>query len=95
MRPHQLGNIYDAVGNIDRALQHYRETIRYDELAGNLHGAATTRYNVATTLANAGRLADARDYAYAALRNFETFGDRAAADIQKTKELIAWIEQQM
>ena len=51
--------------------------------------------NVALALVRAGRLADAREYAHAALRNYQTYGDRAAADIQETQELIAEIEGEM
>ena len=91
----QLGIIYAEAGDFDRALPHWRECIRYDEAAGNLYGAAQTRYNVARALAQADRLADAREYAYAALRNYQTYGDRAAADIQETQGLIDWIEQRM
>ena len=91
----QLGNIYDDVGDLDRALSHYREAIRHNEGTGNLYAAAQTRLNVALTLRDAGRLADAREYAYAALRNYQTYGDRAAADIQETQGLIAEIERVM
>jgi tetratricopeptide (TPR) repeat protein len=89
----QLGIIYHDAGDLDRALSHYRESIRYEEMQGNLYGAAETRRNVALTLAQAGRLADAREYAQAALRNFQTYGDRAVEDIQKTQGLIADIEE--
>jgi tetratricopeptide (TPR) repeat protein len=89
----QLGLTYYDAGDLNRALTHYRESIRYEEVQGDLYGAAQTRGNVAITLANAGRLADAREYAYAALRNFQTYGDRAAEDIQKTQDLIADIER--
>lgn len=88
-----LGVIYDDAGDLDRALQHYREAIRYKEGAGNRYSAARTRRNIAIALAQAGRLADARDYAHAALRDYETYGTGAAAEVQKTKELIALIEQ--
>ncbi len=91
----QLGFIYDDAGDIDRALIHYRECIRYDEAGGNLYGAAQTRFNVAIALAKAGRLADAREYALAALRNFETYGERAAAEIEEARRLVAWIEKKM
>ena len=91
----QLGNIYKDAGDLDRALPHYREAIRYFEAAGNLYHAAVARFNVALALRDAGRLADAREYALAALRNFQTYGDRAAAEIQKTQRLIDWIEQKM
>ncbi|MGB2985070.1 MAG: tetratricopeptide repeat protein [Phycisphaerae bacterium] len=89
----QLGMIYNNVGDIDRALPHYRESIRYFEAAGDLYHAATARYYVALALAQSGRLPDAREYALAALRNFETYGDAAAQDIQKTQQLIAKIDQ--
>jgi tetratricopeptide (TPR) repeat protein len=89
----QLGNIYQDAGDLDRALTHYRESIRYKEGAGNLYGAALTRFNVALALRNAGRLDDALEYAQAALRNYSTFGDRAAEETQKTQRLIAAIEQ--
>ncbi len=58
----------------------------------DLYGAGQTRFNVAVTLAQAGRFADAREYAYAALRNYETFGERAMKEIEETRRLIAWIE---
>jgi tetratricopeptide (TPR) repeat protein len=91
----QLGNIYLAAGDIDRALPHYREAIRYAELVGDLYRAGTRRFNVAVTLYQANRLADARDYAQAALRNYEDFGPAAAADIEKTRRWLADIERAM
>jgi len=91
----QLGNIYDDAGDLDRALPHYRDAIRYAESGNNLYEAARTRLNVAVALMNAGRLSDAVEYARAALRNFETYGQAAAAEIQKTQQLLAKIEQAM
>ncbi|MBK7177926.1 MAG: hypothetical protein IPH82_12190 [Chloroflexi bacterium] len=40
-----------------------------------------------------GRLPDARAYAEAALRNFQVYGPRAAADIEKTQRLLQAIVQ--
>jgi len=91
----QLGNIHDDTGDLDRALPHYRESIRYEEMQGNLYGAAQTRFNVALALRDAGRLTDAREYAAAALRNYQTYGDRAAAEMQQMQGLIDWIERAM
>jgi tetratricopeptide (TPR) repeat protein len=91
----QLGIIYQNAGNLDRALSHYRESIRYEEIQGNLYGAAQARLGIALALARAGRLADALEYARAALSNFETYGEGAAEAIQRTQELIAQIEQDM
>lgn len=91
----QLGNIYRDAGDLDRALHHYREGIGYDEASDNFYGAGQTRGNVARALRDAGRLADAREYAHAALRNFEGYGEGAAADIERTRGLIGEIESLM
>jgi len=88
----QLGNIYGDAGDLDRSLSHSREAIRYQEAQGNPYGASLTRRNVAVHLAQAGRRADALEYARAALRGFESYGERAAAEIEKTRRLIADIE---
>ncbi len=88
----QLGLIYIHVGDLERALHHFNEDIRYDEMAGNLYGAGQTRCNVAATLAMQGRFDEALLYARAALRNFESYVGRAAEDEQKTRELIQAIE---
>ena len=90
-----LGNIHAGAGDAARALTHRREAIRNFEAAGNLYYAAQARRDVAIGLAQAGHLGDAREYAYAALRNFQTYDDRAAAEIQKTQGLIAEIEEAM
>jgi len=90
---HQLGIIYRSAGDLDQALPHYRESIRYEERQGNLYGAAQTRFNVARALVGAGRFADALLYAQAARRNYETYDDRAAEEIQRTQRLIEEIEK--
>jgi len=71
---------------------HYQESMRLRERQNYLYGAAMSRFCVALALSNAGRLADARAYALAALRNFETYGDRAADRIQQTQNLLAQID---
>jgi tetratricopeptide (TPR) repeat protein len=90
---HQLGVIYMNAGKLDSALAHCRESLGYDESAGNLYGAAQTRRNVARLLASRGRFADAREYTVAALRNFQTFGEGAKDMVLKALELIAWIDE--
>jgi hypothetical protein len=65
------------------------------EAAGDLYRAAASRFNVALALRDADRLPDARAYAEAALRNYQTYGDRAAEDIQDTQRLIAAIEERL
>jgi len=91
----QLGQIYCHAGDIDRALPHFRDSIRYMETQGDVYGAAQIRYNVAVALFRANRLPDALEYARAALRNFESFGPRAADKIAQTRQLIAAIESAM
>ena len=74
----QLGVIFRRAGDLDRAVQHYQQNIRYSEQAGDIFGAGQTRFNVAFALLQAERFDDARAYAEAALANFQSFGDRAA-----------------
>jgi len=90
-----LGTIYAVTGDIDRALHHYQQDIRYCELGDDIFGAGQTRRSAAITLVQADRMVDARAYAEAALANFRTFGDRAAAEIQQALQLIAHIDQAM
>jgi tetratricopeptide (TPR) repeat protein len=89
----QIGSTYDEVGNLDQALRHWRESIRYEEVAGHHYGAGRTRYNIALALANHGRLDEALIYARAALADFEPYGAGAAADIEDAQRLIAGIER--
>ncbi len=91
----QLGLTYERAGDLDRALPHFREAIRYWEAAGDLYNAGNARFNVAIALARAGRLPDALEYARAALRNFEPYGQGAAEMIRRARELIAEIEGEM
>jgi tetratricopeptide (TPR) repeat protein len=88
-----LGAIYRNAGQTEQAVAHYREAIRYDEQAGNLYGAATTRYNVALAYAQAGRFEDALLFARAALANFEQFGPAAADRVERARGLVAEYEQ--
>jgi tetratricopeptide (TPR) repeat protein len=92
---HQLGLIYADAGQLEVALRHWQESIRYQEAAGNRYGAAQTRANVGAALAQRGRLGDGLLWAQAALRDYQSFGDRAAANIAQTQQLIAAIEQAM
>jgi tetratricopeptide (TPR) repeat protein len=91
----QLGNIYQNVGDVERALHHYRQCIRYGEEVGDAFGTGLTRYNVAVALLEAGRHSDARAYAEAALANFQIFGDRAASEIDHAQRLVSTIDQRM
>ena len=80
------------MGQLERALQHYQESIRHAESASEFYGAAQTRFNVALALFYVSRFDDAREYARTALRNFQTFGASAKDDVLKTLDLIAKID---
>ncbi|HEX3126093.1 MAG TPA: tetratricopeptide repeat protein, partial [Thermoanaerobaculia bacterium] len=86
-----LGVIYRSAGDLDRAVQHYREAVRRLEQGGDIFHAAQTRFNVAVALLNAGRRENALEYAEAALRGFEPYGEGAMKEIAETRRLIAAI----
>jgi len=91
---YKRGQIYVDAGEEDHAMQHYQRAIRYFEDAGNTLNAGHARLNGAFALLRAARAKDARAYAEAAIANYRSFGDRAAAYIEKAEELIANAEQQ-
>lgn len=89
---HQLGNTYQHLREFREAKAHYDMSIRYQETQGNVFGAGEARRNVAIMFANTGQFTNALLYAEAALRNFETYGEHATENIEKTKGLIAYTE---
>jgi tetratricopeptide (TPR) repeat protein len=91
----QLGQIYGELDDFDRALRHYRDSIRFREASGDRYGAAHTRFSVATDLAQRGRFSDALEYARTARAGFSSFGSGAAGELQQTQELIHMIEEDL
>ena len=91
---HQLGIIYSAAGAADEALQHYRQSIQYEEQQDNGYGAGQSRYMAATTLVRAGRYREALLYARATLRDFEAVGIGATEEAEDARRLIALLEQE-
>jgi tetratricopeptide (TPR) repeat protein len=89
----QLGNIYDSAGQVDTARKHYQESVRHKEESGDRFGAGQTRYNVAAMLVDDGRYRDALLWAQAALRDFQSYDDRAAAEVARTQEMIVIIDR--
>jgi tetratricopeptide (TPR) repeat protein len=87
----QLGIVYAEAGQIDVALHHYRESIRYCEAMQDRFAAGQTRYNAALGLANAGRFADAREWAQSALRDYQAC-ENADQEVLRTLKLLGWIE---
>lgn len=99
-----LANLYTAVGQFESARDHYELDARYEEKVGNHFGAGQTRFNIAVMYARAaGReeqpspqrafMLRARAYAEAALRDFQQYQGRAAADEAKSQNLIDLINQ--
>ena len=91
----QLGHVSYSLGDIDRALPHYREAIRCDELHGNTFGAAQTRFNVAIALRDVDRLGEARKFARAAQQDLQSLGPSAAGLLERCNKLIANIEERL
>ena len=91
----QLGSIFSEAGYVDRARTHYQEAIRYEEIQGNVYGAARSRFNLASTLRKAGQLPEALLYAQAALQKFCASDVQATAEIERTQKLIARLEQEI
>ena len=102
----QLGNLYQQVGQTEQAREHYEKAAQCFEQSGNRHSAGATRFNMDVMyLQSASQdstpsdrvllLRRARTYAEAALRDFQHYEGRAAADEAKTQQLIAHIDQQL
>ncbi len=87
----QLGEFYRLAGDIGSALSYFRQAIQLFEEAGDLYWATATRFNIALVFSNTGRRADALEYAEAALRGFESYGEGAAEEIEEARGLIAAI----
>lgn len=101
-----LGILYKNVGQMEPAQEHFEKAAQYYGQCGDRHAAGETRYNMALMYAQAaGRektparqrdgLLRAQAYAQAALRDYQHYKGRAAADEANTQRLIDKIEQQL
>lgn len=91
----QLGIIYAQAGNLQQGLDNWQQGIALFESIGNLFEAGKHRRNISVFLIQDNRLSDALLYARAALRNFESYGGRAKDMEDRTKGLIAAIEEHL
>jgi tetratricopeptide (TPR) repeat protein len=100
----QLGVLYAEVGRTEPAREHFEKTAQYFEQTGNRYHAGTTRCNMAVMYLQAARreaapsrqrdlLHRAQAYAQAALRDYQHYQGRAAADEAKAQQLLADITQ--
>jgi len=87
----QLGKIYNDAQQADAALLHYRESVRYKDAMQDHFGAGRTRENAARALGGASRFADAREWAQAALRDFQA-SNNADQEVVDTLKLLEQIE---
>ena len=102
----QLGSFYDDVGQTELAREHFEKAAQYFEKSGNRHDAGKTRFSIAIMYTRAvGReetparkrdtLLRARAYAQAAVRDFQHYDGRAAADEADVQRLIDEIAQDL
>ncbi len=100
----QLGNFYDDVSQTEQARDHYERAAQTFEQTGDRHGAGQTRGNMGNMYAQASGREESRErqrdlllraqaYAEAALRDFQHYQGRAAADEAKAQQLIDDIHQ--
>lgn len=90
----QYGHASYSMGDIDRALPHYREAIRFDQLQGNTFGAAKTRFNLAIALRDVGRLGEARRYAVAAFGELRKVSGPISEDLlDRARRLVLSLEE--
>ena len=105
---HQLGKLYADVGQTERAREHYEKTAHYFEQTGDRYNAGGVRFNMAVMYGNAagreaapphGRQRDllrrAQAYALAALRDFQHYQGRAAAEEAKAQGLLEKIQEEL
>ena len=90
------GHVSYSLGDIDRALPHYREAIRHDQLLGDTLGVAKTRFNLAIALRDLGRLGEARKYATAAFDDIKSVEDPMSDHLlDRARRLVDNIEQRI
>ena len=87
----QLGIVLERVGDVERALAHYRQCIGLSEQAQDPFGAAKNRFNVADMFLNLGRLSEAREYTRAARDQFASLTG-ATTYVELCESLLAAID---
>ncbi len=100
----QFGNLYQEVGQVDRAREHYEKDIQICERTGDRYSAGQTRFNLALLFAQSSQrepttarrrdlLRRAEAYAQAALHDFRHYQGRAADMEARAQGLIDRIAQ--
>jgi hypothetical protein len=102
----QLGNLYDTVGQTERAREHYEKAAQCFEQTGDHYNAGIVRHNIAILYREAaGReaaparqrdlLHRAQAYALAALRDFQHYQGRAADREARAQRLLEEIQEEL
>ncbi|HEY0782033.1 MAG TPA: tetratricopeptide repeat protein, partial [Thermoanaerobaculia bacterium] len=89
-----LGTICLHRGDPDRALHHFRHSLRWAERSAERFSAAQTRELMARALLAGSRRSDALHYAEAALRAFESL-DGGTESAEKARQLVEQIRQSL
>jgi tetratricopeptide (TPR) repeat protein len=100
----QLGNLYYEVGQTERAREHYEKAALHAEQIGDRYHAGGVRFNMALMYLEAAEreaaparrrdlLQRALAYAQAALRDYQHYQGRAAADEAKVQGLLDLIQE--
>jgi len=95
----QLGNLYQEVSQIEPAREHYEKAVQYFEQTDDRYNAGNVRKNMAlmyidfskreaATAHQRDLLVRAEAYAQAALRDYQYYQGRAAAEGAKTQSLL-------
>ncbi|OUC16092.1 MAG: hypothetical protein B0A82_03700 [Alkalinema sp. CACIAM 70d] len=90
-----LVGLHGFIKNIDQAVFHSREAIRYYEVIGESYSTAFPMINIASALERVGRHEEALIYAQTSLRILKPFGNQAISHIQTVQELIEDIENSL
>jgi len=89
----QIAYVYRLEGDTGQALRHYQRSIQHKEARGDNFKAGASRLNVASLLADDGRISEALQYARAALDNFRRAGLGAASYAAFVEQFIADLER--
>ena len=87
-------DVHYSMGRIEQAISYYRQSLRHDVENGDACSAAKTRFNIAITLRDLGRLGEARKYATQAYNESVELGGLAPEHlVERSRRLIQLLER--
>jgi tetratricopeptide (TPR) repeat protein len=90
----QLGLIYDAAGDLEKAMSYWIKALQHDESVGDRYGSGKIRRNIAMAWATRSRLDMALLWARASLVDFQACGSSGRDMAEHVQRLIDRIEEQ-